>query len=236
MPIFRLDDSLRFPPASKATRMGLLAIGGDLRPERILKAYAQGIFPWYEAGEPILWWSPDPRMVMLPQEVYISKSMRRVLRDQVFQLRFDTAFEQVVMMCASPSRRDFSGTWITPELAESFVKLHEMGLAHSVEAWQHEQLVGGLYGLSLGACFFGESMFHTVSNASKAALITLAQFLHKQGFMMIDAQQETEHLSSLGARPWPRADFLAMLTKAVNMPTLKGKWDSPQQFFVHLSL
>lgn len=236
MPVYRLDDSLRFPLASKATSMGLLAIGGDLRPERLLNAYVRGIFPWSEPGEPLLWWSPDPRMMLKPEEVYISKSMRKVMRDKVFEIRFDTAFTQVLQGCASRTRIGNSGTWITYEIMDAFIKLHQLGLAHSVEAWQNDKLAGGLYGLSLGACFFGESMFHLVSNASKAAFISLAGFLKEHNFMLIDAQQETAHLTSLGASPVPRAEFLQMLEKAIKKPTLIGKWNSPEQQFVNLYL
>lgn len=236
MPLYRLDDTHRFPSASKALPGGLLAVGGDLSPERLLKAYAQGIFPWSNPGEPLLWWSPDPRMMLSPHEAYVSKSMRKLLRDNIFEIRFDTNFMEVVNSCATVKRRDFHGTWITKALAESFGRLHDMGLAHSIEAWQQGKLVGGLYGLALGGCFFGESMFHHVSNASKAAFIALAQFLQKHGFLLIDAQQQTAHLASLGAYPRSRHEFLELLNQALLLPTLVGKWDTPNQHFVNLSL
>jgi leucyl/phenylalanyl-tRNA--protein transferase len=214
---------------------GLLAIGGDLRPERLILAYSMGIFPWSEVGEPLLWWSPDPRMMLFPKELHISKSMRKVLRENLFEIRFDTSFRDVIEQCARSQGRSLNGSWLSNELMEAFVQLHHRGLAHSVEAWHNEQLVGGLYGLSLGACFFGESMFYTTSNASKAAFISLTQFLDKHGFMLIDAQQDTPHLASLGAKPRPRAEFLNLLAKAIRMPTLVGKWNSPDQHYVSLS-
>lgn len=235
MPVYRLENSLRFPSPSKAIPEGLLAVGGDLRPERLLVAYPMGIFPWSDPGEPLLWWSPDPRMMLRPNEVYVSKSMRKVLRDNLFEIRFDTSFITVIENCASIKGRDIHGTWLSDDLKEAFVKLHQMGLAHSVEAWLNGSLAGGLYGLALGGCFFGESMFHMESNASKAAFITLCQFLQQHGFLIIDAQQETAHLASLGAKPRPRNEFLNMLADALKLPTLAGKWNSPEQHFVSLS-
>lgn len=235
MPVYRLDNTLRFPPPSKAIPEGLLAVGGDLRPERLLVAYAMGIFPWSDPGEPLLWWSPNPRMMLSPNEVYISKSMRKVLRDNVFEIRYDTSFRSVIDLCASNQGRNITGTWLSDDLKKSFVELHHMGLAHSVEAWYDGTLVGGLYGLALGGCFFGESMFHKVSNASKAAFIALCQFLQQHEFLLIDAQQETPHMASLGAKPQPRDEFLKRLADAFKRPTLVGKWNSPEQHFVSLS-
>ncbi|MBK9290537.1 MAG: leucyl/phenylalanyl-tRNA--protein transferase [Bacteroidetes bacterium] len=235
MPVYRLDHTLRFPSPHKAMPGGLLAVGGDLSVERLIAAYSRGIFPWSNPGEPLLWWSPDPRMMMLPGELYVTKSMRKIMRDQVFDIRFDTSFEDVIMYCARSSGRAAQGTWISDELRQAFVQLHRLGLAHSVEAWKEGQLVGGLYGLALGACFFGESMFYLTPNASKAAFIGLVKFLESHGFMMIDAQQETPHLASLGAKARPRSEFLMLLADALKKPTLIGKWNSPAQDFVSLT-
>ncbi len=222
--MYWLDSELVFPDPRKAPEEGLLAAGGDLSPKRLLFAYQHGIFPWYNEGEPILWWSPDPRFVLYPKAVKISKSMRQVLRKEVFELRFDTAFEQVLEECAVAKRAGQQGTWLIPEMRAAYLRLHHYGYAHSVEAWQEGQLVGGLYGVSIGRCFFGESMFAKVSNASKTALIGLAQALEVRGFELIDCQAETKHLASLGAGFITRADFLDLLERNRTEPTIRGSW------------
>ena len=208
MPVFSLSDKLAFPPVHLATREGLLAVGGDLSPERLILAYKSGIFPWYNPGEPILWWSPDPRLVLFPRELHISRSLRRLLRKERFQVTFNTRFREVIAACAASRRPAGEGTWITREMEAAYCRLHDLGAAHSVEAWQAGRLVGGLYGIALGRCFFGESMFTRVSNASKIAFVTLVKRLETLGFEIIDCQVHTQHLVSLGAREIPRKEFL----------------------------
>lgn len=224
--MFRLlDDDYGFPSAELADPDGLLAIGGDLSPMRLLMAYANGIFPWYEEGEPILWWSLDPRLVMRPGEMKVSKSLRHTLRSGGFEVRIDTAFRSVMMHCASTPRAGQDGTWITDDVVETYCRLHEMGFAHSFETWREGTLVGGLYGVAIGKAFFGESMFHTVTDASKVAFWHLHQFLQVYGFKIIDCQQETRHLKSLGAHAISRRDFLAELETLVVEPGLVGSWE-----------
>ena len=208
---------------------GLLAAGGDLSPGRLLAAYRQGIFPWYSAGQPILWWSTDPRMVLRTDRFVISTSLRKKLKtvqksmatDRRWQIRFDSAFKQVMQACAGPRKNDV-GTWITDSIIHSYTELHRMGYAHSVEVWLDNELVGGVYGVSIGKMFYGESMFARVSDASKIALAWLVHFLKNQGVSMIDCQQETAHLASLGAAPIPRAEFIAHLEQAVNLPKIEA--------------
>jgi leucyl/phenylalanyl-tRNA---protein transferase len=215
MPVFSLSRKLSFPPPHLAIKEGLLAVGGDLSAERLLLAYRSGIFPWYSAGEPILWWSPDPRLVLYPAELRISKSLRRVIRRNVFQVTFDKAFEAVIQSCAEAKRSYGEGTWITDEMKDAYCELHRQGYAHSVEAWQGERLVGGLYGISIGRAFFGESMFSRVSNASKVAFVGLVENLEHLKFKLIDCQVRTDHLIRFGAREVPRKRFLEQLEKAV---------------------
>ncbi len=229
MPVFLLDDSLTFPPAEYSDENGIVAIGGDLSPKRLLEAYRQGIFPWYSEDEPILWWSPDPRFVLFPPEVIISKSMRQVINREIFEISYDRAFSEVIRGCKKP-RRTQPGTWITHEMVEGYTQLHEMGYAHSVEAWHEGKLAGGLYGISLGRCFFGESMFANISNASKAAFITLTGKLAGLGFRIIDCQVYTEHLKNLGARSISRKRFLAMIEEDLKYDTLRGNWGELPQF------
>lgn len=224
MPIYALGEDLVFPPADKATEDGLLAVGGDLRPERLLLAYRNGIFPWFNPGDPILWWSPDPRLILEPAAVHVSRSMRRVLKTGVFDIRFDTAFEAVIGHCGTASGRRREGTWITPSMRRAYIRLHELGFAHSVEAWADGRLAGGLYGVSIGGVFFGESMFALAPNASKAALIGLARLLRYWEFHLIDCQVRTEHLISLGAVDTPRTEFLQRVDRAALMPTRRGAW------------
>jgi len=205
--MFFLDDSNNFPPIELASKEGILAIGGDVQPERIIKAYKSGIFPWYASGEPIVWYSPDPRMVLYPEKVYISKSMRKILQNQEFSVTFNQEFEQVIHLCKTIKRKDQEGTWITDALEKTMITLHKQGLAKSVEVWQENKLVGGLYGLDFGTLFCGESMFSIVSNASKIAFISLAQDLATKKYPIIDCQVYNEHLASLGAVEIPRSTF-----------------------------
>jgi leucyl/phenylalanyl-tRNA---protein transferase len=211
VPIFQLDDTLGFPSVSLAEPDGLLAVGGDLSSERIIFAYKSGIFPWYSAGEPILWWSPQPRFVLFPEELKVSESMRRILKSGKFQVTFDKDFPLVIAKCRHVPRRHQKGTWITPEMLKAYRRLHEQGVAHSVEVWREDRLAGGLYGLSLGGLFFGESMFTEVSNASKAGFIELILALRGAGCALVDCQVHTRHLESLGARFISREDYLRIL-------------------------
>jgi leucyl/phenylalanyl-tRNA--protein transferase len=207
-----LDPStLDFPPLDMALTEpdGLLAGGGDLRPERLIRAYCLGIFPWYEDDQPILWWSPNPRSVLRPSDIHIARSMAKTLRKTALTVSCDTAFEQVVRQCAAP--RGTQGTWITDEMLEAYVTLHQQGVAHSVEVWSGDTLVGGLYGIALGRVFFGESMFARQANASKVGFITLAQHLQRWGFELIDCQVSSAHLNSLGASEMPRPEFASAL-------------------------
>ena len=224
MPVFRLTDDLVFPPPQLATRRGLLAVGGDLRVERLLLAYSMGIFPWYSEGEPILWWSPDPRLILLPGEFHVSTRLARVIRQGIFTVTMDEAFDRIIEGCAAAPRPGQHGTWIVPEMIAAYCRLHQAGYAHSVECWQDGALAGGLYGVSLGECFFGESMFHRVPNASKVALAALAARLKSWGFSMIDCQLTTGHLVRLGAREISRRRFLRMLEAGLKGETRIGKW------------
>jgi len=189
---------------------GLLAVGGCLSTQRILNAYSQGIFPWYSDDEPILWWSPDPRLVVFPEQLYLSKSLKKTLRKQSFRITFDKAFSQVIKACAAP-RADDSGTWLLAEMQQAYCRLHTEGHAHSVEAWYQDELVGGLYGIAIGQVFFGESMFHRKTDASKVAFASLVQQLSSWGYQMIDCQVHTQHLASLGAEEIPRTHFSNLL-------------------------
>jgi len=211
--LFRLSEELSFPNPNLADKRGYLAIGGDLSTDRLLLAYRNGIFPWFNEGSPIVWYSPNPRMVLFPKDLYVSKTMRQVLERGYFQITYNTAFENVISNCSTVYRDGQFGTWITKDMISSYVKMHQLGYAHSIEAWQNGELVGGLYGIALGKCFFGESMFAKVSNASKAAFITLVRRLDELGFFLIDCQIYTEHLASLGANLIPRVLFLDYLDK-----------------------
>ncbi len=211
--MYILTSTIEFPPVHKANHDGLLAIGGDLSVERLLKAYRSGIFPWYNEDEPILWFSPDPRMVLFPSEIKVSKSMRQLIRRGAFEVRFNTNFNQVIEHCAVIKRPDQEGTWITEDMKEAYKKLHALGYAISVEVWEHSDLVGGLYGVLLEdkKVFCGESMFSKVSNASKYGFIKLIEWLEKKDIKLIDCQVYTDHLASLGAREIPRDQFLEYL-------------------------
>lgn len=220
-----------FPPVELALREpdGLLAVGGGLEPERLLNAYRHGIFPWYSEGQPILWWSPDPRTLLFPDRRRVSRSLRKTLRQNRFRVTLDTDFARVIRGCAEP-RRDEPGTWITAEIRQAYERLHAMGVAHSVETWQDDRLVGGLYGVSLGRAFFGESMFSRVSDASKVAFVQLVRQLQAWEFALIDCQVHTGHLASLGAVEIPRREFTRRLEAALQFPDRHGLWrfDSPE--------
>jgi len=224
MPVFALTNDIVFPDPSLAEDDGLLAVGGDLSVERLLLAYSQGIFPWYSDGDPILWWSPNPRMIVLPNEFKPSKSLRQSIRTKGFEVKFDTAFEQVIIACSKVNRNDQNGTWITEEMKTAYIHLHELGFAHSVEIYFDGDLVGGLYGVSLGKAFFGESMFHYCRDASKVAFYFLVKRLVEWDFQLIDSQVETVHLKSLGGQLVPRTKFLHLLSSSIKHPTIKGKW------------
>lgn len=223
MTVYLLSEALAFPDPREAEPEGLLAVGGDLRPDRLLLAYALGIFPWSSAGEPLMWWSPAPRAVLAPAEVKVGRSLAKAIRRRPYRLTTDLAFEAVMDACAAP-RRGQETTWITAELRRSFVALHRMGLAHSVEAWDGPALVGGVYGLALGAVFCGESMFAAAPDASKIGFVALCEQLRRWGFAMIDCQVESEHLRRFGAAPLEREVFLARLTAAVAGPWKVGTW------------
>ena len=229
MPVYRLTDEIVFPPPDHAAADGLLAVGGDLSSERLLLAYKLGIFPWYSEGLPILWWSPDPRLILEPAEFRISRRLRQTLKKGRFRVTFDESFSSVIQACAKVRRRGQDGTWITRDMERAYIRLHELGYAHSTESWLGGRLVGGIYGVSLGRCFFGESMFHYETDASKVALATLVQYLKGWGFHLIDAQVTTRHMLGLGAREVPRKEFLKRLRAAVSFPTLRGKWDAQAQ-------
>jgi leucyl/phenylalanyl-tRNA--protein transferase len=214
-----------FPPVEEAMTEpnGLLAAGADLSTERLLDAYRRGIFPWFGEDDPLLWWSPDPRMVLMRGELRVSRSLRRVLRSGRFRVTLDTAFPGVMAGCAEP-RADDAGTWITPEMTEAYVRLAALGFAHSVEAWSGDQLAGGLYGVAIGRMFYGESMFSRQTDASKVALATLVGQLDRWGFEMIDCQMATAHLASLGAREIPRAEFLDRVRRLTAQPPVPSPW------------
>jgi leucyl/phenylalanyl-tRNA--protein transferase len=224
MPVFALSEEIRFPPPRFATAEGLLAVGGDLSVKRLLLAYASGIFPWYSKGEPILWWSPDPRLVLYPAEFRAQRSLARVIRRGDFKVTIDQAFRQVIENCAGVRRESGEGTWIVSEMIAAYCRLHRAGFAHSVEAWQGGRLAGGLYGVSLGRCFFGESMFSLASNASKVALAVLVDHLKTMKCALIDCQITTGHLQRLGAREIPRARYLKELVGFLEAPTRLGPW------------
>ncbi len=223
MPVWKLDHRLWFPPPEEAED-GLLAVGGDLRPERLLLAYSRGIFPWYEEGIPILWHSPDPRLVLEASSLHVPRSLRKTLRKHIYDIRYDTAFAQVIAECARARRPGQRGTWITRDMRAAYQRLHDSGFAHSVEAWQEGKLVGGVYGVSLGGAFFGESMFARAPDASKVAFVTLVERLREWEIELIDCQVHTEHLARFGAEEWPRARFLRALAAALERPTRRGPW------------
>ena len=223
-----------FPPLASALKHpnGLLAAGGDLSPERLLAAYRQGIFPWYSQDEPILWWSPDPRMVLIPSELKVSRSLAKTLRNRDHEIRFDSAFEKVMQGCAvrgnDARAAGESGTWITDDMRTAYLRLHQLGYAHSAETWIKGELTGGLYGVAIGRMFYGESMFTRVRDASKMAMVHLVRRLERQRYGMIDCQMHTAHLASLGARAIPRSEFSLRLRELVDYAVTPTKWNSPE--------
>lgn len=225
--MFRLRSSdLRFPPVETASPEGLVAVGGDLRPERLLEAYRHGIFPWYNDDQPILWWSPDPRAVLFPEKLHVSRSLKKSLRLGGFTVTLDTCFRDVMTHCAGPRPQyPNGGTWITPAMVEAYTGLHELGYTHSVEAWREGNLVGGLYGVTIGGAFFAESMFTRVDDASKVALVRLVQRLRSWGFRIIDVQQASPHVMRFGAEAIPRREFVAHLAAALKLPDRRGHWE-----------
>lgn len=224
VPIYQLSDELSFPHPSLATEGGLLAVGGDLRPQRLILAYSHGIFPWYSEGRPILWWCPSPRLVLFPDELHVSRSLRKKMRQRPFEITFDRAFDAVMDACAEVDRPGQDGTWITAEMRQAYIRLFEMGLAHSIEAWEGTELVGGLYGVSLGGTFYGESMFAKRTDASKVAFVTLVEQLQRWDFDLVDCQVVTEHLLRFGAREIELAEFLERLRQSVGRQTRRGPW------------
>lgn len=220
-----LGSDSHFPPVEQATAdpNGLLAAGGDLSVARLVEAYGNGIFPWFNEGQPILWWSPDPRMVLFPSELKVSRSLAKTLRNSRFEVRADTAFRDVIQSCRM-RRRDQAGTWITAPMVEAYCELHRAGVAHSVETWLDAELVGGLYGVALGRAFFGESMFTRATDASKVALVTLVRQLERWGFEMVDCQMNTAHLASFGAREIARAEFTRRLRELIHYPPVPAPW------------
>ena len=225
MPLFKLTDELIFPNPELSLQDGLLAVGGDLSIERLLLAYNNGIFPWYDDQSPILWWSPNPRMVLFPKKLKISKSLWRVIRQKKFEIRVDENFSEVIHKCATVPRPDQAGSWITDEMMNAYINLYQKGFAHSFETYFENQLVGGLYGVSTGRVFFGESMFSIMNDASKVALFYLTEKLKSLNFLVIDAQQDTPHIRRMGGKPIPRKEFLELLDESSQYRTYKGKWN-----------
>lgn len=224
MPVFELRESIAFPPPHLADDTGLLAIGGDLKSERLLLAYELGIFPWFNDDQPLLWWSPPKRMVLFPGEMKVSKSLQKQVDRGTFEVRCDTAFREVMQQCSTIRRKDQDGTWITNQMIEAYCDLHDQGYAHSFESWQDGQLVGGLYGISLGRAFFGESMFSKTTDASKVAFYHLHALAQRHEFQFIDCQLHTDHLASLGAQEISREDYLQALAKALAFPDFTDIW------------
>ncbi len=247
MPIYMLQDEVYdFPPVNQSTNDGLLAIGGDLSPERLLVAYSSGIFPFYSEGEPILWWSPDPRMVLKPSDLKITKSLWKILESNKYSCSFDADFEGVINACASVPRtddqaeeeddKDEPSSWMSEDMIAAYCELHQLGFAHSVEVYQDNELVGGLYGVAIGKIFCAESMFHTKTDASKVALYNLCQFLTRNNFELIDAQQETAHMKRMGATPTPRKEFMKMLKGLVKEQSLVGNWGDGSAEMMRLTI
>jgi leucyl/phenylalanyl-tRNA---protein transferase len=219
-----LTEKIEFPPVSKAKSSGILALGGDLSTERLILAYNSGIFPWFSEDDPIIWWSPKERFVIFPEKLYVSKTMRQILKRNTFTITFDKDFPAVIQNCQQTPREGQDGTWITSEMMEAYIKLHKLGYAHSVEVWQDDKIVGGLYGIIMGGVFCGESMFAHTSNASKAGFITLVQILQSYGIVLIDCQTHTEHLESLGGEMIPRNDFIKILQEQKDKKLLPDDW------------
>lgn len=222
IPLIPPGGPIWFPDEDAGRESGLLAAGGDLSPERLIYAYSRGIFPWYDQGSPILWWSPDPRCVLFLDELHVPRSLGKSLRRNGFAFSFDTAFETVIRHCAAAPRPGQRGTWLLPEMIEAYMTLHRLGVAHSVEVWAAGELAGGLYGVALGRVFFGESMFHTRPDASKAAVVALVRRMRERGFILLDCQQTTPHMVRLGAREIPRPEFLALVGRHAAAPPQNG--------------
>ncbi len=225
MSVFKLSSKLEFPPPHLAESNGLLCVGGDLSIERLLLAYSNGIFPWYSDDEPILWWSPDPRLVIYPDNIKISKSLQKKINKKTFRITMDTSFEDVIYACADTRTENYQETWLVNEMILAYIKLHNEGFAHSVECWKDGKLAGGLYGLSLGRCFFGESMFTYVTDASKIALAALSNYLSKLKFDFIDCQITSDHLISMGGFEISRKNFLNQLKLSLQKPSITGVWN-----------
>ncbi len=226
------QDSIAFPHPALAEPDGLLAVGGDLTPERLTAAYSKGIFPWYCEDTPILWWSPDPRLVLFPSELHVPRSLRRSVNSQRFTVTVDAAFNHVVDACAVAPRPGQPGTWLLPEMRRAYKRLHRVGAAHSVEAWDAAgNLAGGIYGVALGRAFFGESMFYSLPDASKTALVWLVRLLDTWGYGFMDCQQTTRHMLRFGARELPRPEFMRLLDKCLRHPDLSGQWELPEGFW-----
>jgi leucyl/phenylalanyl-tRNA--protein transferase len=217
-------DPTAFPPVEETDEDGIVAVGGDLSPQRLMEAYQRGIFPWYSEGLPILWHCPDPRFVLESQALHVPRSLRKVMARGTYEVRLDTDFEQVIDGCARTRRPGQRGTWITRDMRKAYVRLYQAGLVHTAEAWKDGQLKGGLYGVSLGSVFFGESMFSTADDASKVAFVTLVEWMRGWGVGLVDCQQETAHLARFGAVPWPRARFVAALEALTRTPTRRERW------------
>ena len=224
MTIYLLSDDLSFPQPDLAGKDGLLAVGGDLSKERLLLAYHNGIFPWFSDDEPIIWWSPDPRLVLYPDELKISRSLKKTIKKNIFNITMDTAFEEVINACAKVRTMQKKETWIVDEMIKAYCGLHKSGYAHSVEVWHQGKLAGGVYGVSLGRCFFGESMFTLFRDASKVAIVYLVEFLKSLSIKLIDCQVTTDHMIRFGAREIDRKKFLKELKASLNAPTIRGKW------------
>lgn len=226
MTVYLLGDSLVFPNPINAEETGLLAVGGDLSVERLLLAYKHGIFPWYSEGDPIMWFSPDPRLIIFLDDLYVSTKLKKIIKSKVFEVRFDTCFQDVITKCSESDRRGQDGTWITDDMIQAYIQLHEEGYAHSVETFHEGKLVGGLYGVSLGGVFFGESMFIEMSNASKIALYYLVEKLREWNFDFVDSQVPNDHMKSLGGKEVERAAFLNLLESSMLKQSKLGSWKS----------
>lgn len=224
MPLFRLSSDLIFPPPDLSRSDGLLCFGGDLSPERLTLAYKNGIFPWFSEHDPILWWSPDPRLVLFPEKIHISRTLKKAIRQTHFKVRINTAFDQTIVACSKPRPGEENSTWLVEDMIDAYIQLHHLGIAHSVETWDHSTLVGGLYGISFGGCFFGESMFSKKKDASKLALVALSQYLSEHRFDLIDCQVTTRHLVSMGAMEITRKRFLDIIRPSVEKPVSPSLW------------
>lgn len=232
MPLFRLSEHIDFPPPWFARSDGLLCVGGDLSPKRLLLAYKKGIFPWFSKNEPILWWSPDPRLVLFPENIRVSRSLNKTIRKNKYTIRVNTAFEQTILCCAKPRKKGEEGTWLIEDMIEAYIELHALGHAHSVEAWLGDRLAGGLYGVSIGRSFFGESMFSSEKDASKVALVALANLLRENKFDMIDCQVTTSHLLNMGAVEISRTKFIKILDQSVKKPVDSNIWKQPSELIL----